>query len=210
MSEGSMRNLVKKDLGMTPRKKIMLQLLSEATIEKRRERGRILLNKLKSGTQGPVFYTDEKLFTVQAVYNSQNDRILAKSSADIPVKVRGVFRRQKPKSVMVWAGVMSDGTKSPLTFVPEGVKINKEVYLSVLNDQVLPWIKAEYGKPSSLFSKTLPQPMGPNLSKNGASRIFLPFGTNLPGHLQALILKSWTSPCDPYLKARLVLRPTEI
>ncbi|QQP56344.1 Uncharacterized protein FKW44_000963 [Caligus rogercresseyi] len=62
MSEGSMRNLVKKDLGMTPYKKIRLQLLSEATIEKRRERGRILLNKLKSGTQGPVFYTDEKLF----------------------------------------------------------------------------------------------------------------------------------------------------
>ncbi|QQP41505.1 Putative dde superfamily endonuclease, partial [Caligus rogercresseyi] len=142
MSEGSMINLVKKDLGMTPYKKIRLQLLSEATIEKRRERGRILLNKLKSGTQGPVFYTDEKLFTVQAVYNSQNDRILAKSSADIPVKVRGVFRRQKPKSVMVWAGVMSDGKKSPLIFVPEGVKINKEVYLSMLNDQVLPWIKA--------------------------------------------------------------------
>eukprot|EP00096_Caligus_rogercresseyi_P014161 TRINITY_DN6689_c0_g1_i1.p1 TRINITY_DN6689_c0_g1~~TRINITY_DN6689_c0_g1_i1.p1 ORF type:complete len:191 (+),score=10.84 TRINITY_DN6689_c0_g1_i1:125-697(+) len=138
MSEGSMRNLVKKDLGMTPYKKIRLQLLSEATIEKRRERGRILLNKLKSGTQGPVFYTDEKLFTVQAVYNSQNNRILAKSSADIPVKVRGVFRHQKPKSVMVWAGVMSDGKKSPLIFVPEGVKINKEVYLSMLNDQVLP------------------------------------------------------------------------
>ncbi|QQP52313.1 Hypothetical protein FKW44_004432 [Caligus rogercresseyi] len=56
MSEGSMRNLVKKDLGMTPYKKIRLQLLSEATIEKRRERGRILLNKLKSGTQGPVLH----------------------------------------------------------------------------------------------------------------------------------------------------------
>ncbi|QQP56343.1 Putative transposable element [Caligus rogercresseyi] len=51
------------------------------------------------------------------------------------------------------------------------------------------------GKPSSLFSET---------------RIFLPFGTNLPGHLQALIATSWTSPCDPYLRARLVLRPTEI
>ncbi|QQP49028.1 Transposase, partial [Caligus rogercresseyi] len=153
MSEGSMRNLVKKDLGMTPYKKIRLQLLSEATIEKRRERGRILLNKLKSGTQGPVFFTDEKLFTVQAVYNSQNDRILAKSSADILVKVRGVFRRQNPKSVMVWEGVMSDGKKSPLIFVPEGVKINKEVYLSMLNDQVLPWIKAEYGETFFTFQQ---------------------------------------------------------
>ncbi|QQP57492.1 Hypothetical protein FKW44_002503, partial [Caligus rogercresseyi] len=33
----SMRNLVKKDLGMTPYKKIRLQLLSEAIIEKRRK-----------------------------------------------------------------------------------------------------------------------------------------------------------------------------
>ncbi|QQP49253.1 Putative dde superfamily endonuclease [Caligus rogercresseyi] len=54
---------------------------------------------------------------------------------------------------MVWAGVMSDGKKSPLIFVPEGVKINKEVYLSMLNDQVLPWIKAKYGETFFTFQQ---------------------------------------------------------
>ncbi len=103
--------------------------------------------------KGPIFYTDEKLFTVQAVHNAQNDRILAKNSKDIPANIRGVLRWQKPASVMVWAGVMSDGKKSPLIFVPEGLKINKEVYLNMLVDQVMPWIKAEYGDTHFTFQQ---------------------------------------------------------
>lgn len=141
----SMWGIVRDHLEMTPYKKIRLHLLSAMTKAKRMERGRILLNRFKSGTQGPVLFTDEKLFTVQAIHNAQNDRILAKNSKDIPVEVRATFRRQKPASVMVWAGVMTDGKKTPLIFVPEGVKVNQVTYLEMLDKQVLPWLKNEYG-----------------------------------------------------------------
>ncbi|QQP58548.1 Putative DD37D maT transposase, partial [Caligus rogercresseyi] len=67
----------------------------------------------------------EKIFTVQATHNSQNDRILTWKKEDIPVELRTAFRRQKPPSVMVWAGVTSDGKRAPFIFVEEGVKVDQ-------------------------------------------------------------------------------------
>ncbi|QQP53547.1 Transposable element Tc3 transposase [Caligus rogercresseyi] len=52
------------------------------------------------------------MFTVQATHNSQNDRILTWKKEDIPVELRIAFRRQKPPSVMVWAGVTLDGKRA--------------------------------------------------------------------------------------------------
>ncbi len=96
-------------------------------------------------------FTDEKVFTVQAIHNAQNDRILAKNSKDIPVEVRATFRRQKPASCMVWAGVMMDGKEMPLIFVPEGVKINQHTYLDLMETQVVPCAKETYGKKPFTF-----------------------------------------------------------
>ncbi len=39
---------------------------------------------------------------------------------------------------------MTDGKKIPLIFAPEGVKINKSMYLDMLNDDVLPWLQENY------------------------------------------------------------------
>ena len=54
----------------------ILQLLLQTTKAKRLSRTKLLLDKLKDGTQPPVLWTDEKLFTVQAIHNNQNDRVL--------------------------------------------------------------------------------------------------------------------------------------
>ncbi len=129
---------------MTPSKRVRLQLLNEATQAALKERGQILFNHLKSGTDGLILLTDEKLFTIEAKHNSQNDQILAQRADKIPFEVHGVFRKQKPTSVSVWAGVMSDGIKEPLVFVPHGVKINKETYLAMLEDKLLLWIHQNY------------------------------------------------------------------
>ena len=84
----------------------------------------------------PVLWIDEKLFPVQAIYNHQNDRIYAKSKDSIPVNMRLTLQTQKPASVMVWGGVLSPvtgtGLKTPLVFIDEGVKINKDTYLKLL------------------------------------------------------------------------------
>ena len=101
--------------------------------------------KLVDGTQPQVLWTDEKLFTVQAVHNHQNDRIWLPDINMVPVERRSSFRRQKPPSVMVWAGATSKGLKTPLIFI-EGVKINQTVYRRMLEEKVLPWVQEVVGE----------------------------------------------------------------
>ena len=64
----------------------------------------------------------------------------------VPVECRSSFRRQKPASVMVWAGATSKGLKTPLIFIDEGVKINQTVYRRMLEEKVLPWVQEVVGE----------------------------------------------------------------
>ncbi len=145
VSTTSMRRLVRKDLKMFPFKKRSREVISEATKKKRLVRGWELLQHLCQDRSPPVLWTDEKIFTVQAIHNSQNDWVLAKNKSDIPVELRTSFQRQKPPSVMVWALVTTDGKKTPLIFVEENTKVDQSVYLHILSEKVLPWVDREYG-----------------------------------------------------------------
>ena len=97
------------------------------------------MQSLKDFMQTPVLWTDEKLFTVEAVYNTQNDQTWAKNVENISVEQRISFRCQKPASIMVWASVTSCGQKHP--FIEGGVKINQHIYLAMLKDEVLLLVK---------------------------------------------------------------------
>ena len=94
--------------------------------------------------QPPVLWTDEELFTVQAVHNHQNDQIYEVNKDDIPLNERLMFQRQKPASVMVWGGVTSTGEKTPLIFIEERVKVNQHVYLKMLKEKLVPWIDVTF------------------------------------------------------------------
>jgi hypothetical protein len=48
----------------------------------------------------------------------------------------------KPKSVMVWAGV-GHNMKTPLVFIPEGVKVNQIIYRNLLRKEVRPWMRKQ-------------------------------------------------------------------
>ena len=175
VSIGTMWKVVRDDLALFPYKKQRRQLLSDATKAKRLVRGRKILKRLCSGTAPPVLWTDEKLFTVQAVHNNQNDRILAKSKEDIPVETRTAFRRQKPASVMVWAGVTTDGKKMPLHFIEEGVKVNQAVYLDMLSEVVVPWVEAEYGRSPLTFQQDSAPSHSANLVQTFCADMFSDF-----------------------------------
>ena len=95
----------------------------------------------KCDKQPPVLRTDDKLFLVQAIHNTQNDRIYAQQKEDIPVNEQTAYQCQKPASAMVWAGVISKVEKTPLIFIDERVKINQHIYLKLLKEQLIPWIK---------------------------------------------------------------------
>ena len=137
----TMQKIVREDLKMYPYKLQKCQLLSEPVEEKRLKRAKLLLNWMKSGTQASIIWTDEKLFTVQAVHNPHNDRIFGQNLENIPINERSMLRRQKLAFVMVWVCVTSRGKKTPIVFIPEGVKVNKNMYLAMLSDEVLPWME---------------------------------------------------------------------
>ena len=94
--------------------------------------------------QPPFLWTDEKLFNVRAVHNPQNDRIYTVNKSDIPLNDRLMFRRQKPDSVMVWAGVTFTGEKTSFLFIEEGVKVSQHVYLNLLKNKLVFWINATF------------------------------------------------------------------
>ena len=119
-----MQTVLKNNLNLSSYKFTKAQLLSQATRTKRLQSAKLLLENLRDGKQPSVLWTDEKLFTVQAVHNSQNDRIYAVNKSDIPLTDRLMFRRKKHASVMVWAGVTSTGKKTSLIFIEEEVKVN--------------------------------------------------------------------------------------
>ena len=79
-----------------------------------------------------MLWTDNKLLTIQAIHNHQNDRIYAVNKD----KERIAYERPKSASVMVWAGVTLTGDKTPLIFIEERVKINRHVHLNMLKEQL--------------------------------------------------------------------------
>jgi hypothetical protein len=80
-------------------------------------------------------FTDDTKVDIEQVHNNQNDRQWSVERP--PLEERVVSRRQGPKSVMVWAGV-GHGVKSPLFFLPEGVKQNGALYREFLRTKVFP------------------------------------------------------------------------
>ena len=104
-----MQTVLKNDLNQSHYKINKAQLLSPATKNKRLQRAKLLLENLRDVTQPPVLGTNEKLYTVQAVHNPQNDRIYAVDKIGILLNDRPIFWRQKPVSVMIRAGATSTG-----------------------------------------------------------------------------------------------------
>lgn len=153
MDPKSMRTIVKGDLKLSPFKLKTRQQLTVLQKRKREERARLLLNFMKSGTQtGEIVFSDEKMFTVEAQFNSQNDRVLAKSSGSVSEEVLTVYRRQKPASVMVWAAV-SKSWKSPLIFVKEGAKVNTNAYIDDILTPALCEMKKHFKNETFTFQQ---------------------------------------------------------
>lgn len=153
MDPKSMRTIVKTDLKLSPLKLKKRQHLTVLQKRKRAERAGLLLNLLKSGTQkGEIVFSDEKMFTVEAKFNPQNDRVLARHSEDVPEDMLTVYRRQKPASVMVWAAV-SKTWKSPLIFVKEGAKVNTNVYIDDILAPALRDMKEHFKRENFTFQQ---------------------------------------------------------
>ena len=67
-------------------------------------------------------WSDEKIFAVEAVTNTQNGRLYARDAGDLPEggSSSSHLRRMKQFGVMLWAAVASDGSKSPSVIIDRG------------------------------------------------------------------------------------------
>ena len=132
VSEKTMGNIVKVTLKFSPLKMQTQQHLINLQKEKTLAQAKILFNKMKACTDmAKITFSDEKLFTVKAICKQQNDRVLTKSSTDIPDSMRRVFRCQKFSFSMVWT-IIFKPWKSPLIFVPQDAKVNTNPYIETI------------------------------------------------------------------------------
>ena len=130
--QGSVLNIVKKDLGLRCFKRTPAQVLSTDTKHKRLERCRQLLKRLPVPQSKSLFYTDEKVFHIDPPVSAQNKRVWAAGrKSNIPPNRLLVQRAKFSQRVMVSAGVCFGG-KGKLCFVPEGAKINSKYYCEEL------------------------------------------------------------------------------
>ena len=98
-------------------------------------------------------FSDEKIFTVEKVYNSQNNRVPAREGKSIPPEIRTVKKIIKPDSVMVWGAITSNG-RSLLVIIEKGVKINKEVYIEeILKESLKTWAMNHFKDANWVFQQ---------------------------------------------------------
>ena len=100
--------------------------LSDHHVTMRAKKCSKLLQDIAEGTLPNLVFTDKKKFNIQQPVNQKNDRVWVSSST---TEGKIVTRRQNLQSVMMWAAVTAIG-RSLLLFVPTGVKLNSERYIS--------------------------------------------------------------------------------
>ncbi|QQP50248.1 Transposable element tcb2 transposase [Caligus rogercresseyi] len=137
ITESTMRNLVRFDLGMRSRAVVPVQMLTVIQREKRLERSKKILNWLK-------IFSDEKNFVVDKYNNRRNDRYIAKSAADTDASVKYVPRSKHPAKAMMLGVVGSDGKTIPPIWIKGN--LNASMYKHILAHQVFPALDATYGQ----------------------------------------------------------------
>jgi len=102
-----------------------------------------LLSKYSRDDNMLWFFSDEKNFCQDQVFNRQN-RWLAMGSKDV-VKL---MKTELEDTVTVFGVISSDGDIMPPHIIETGVRVDTDVYLDVLSSVVFPWIeKVAHGRP---------------------------------------------------------------
>ena len=147
-----MRTIVKANLKLLPFKLKKLHQLTDLQKKKREDRAQVLLNFMKDGMQkGDMVFSDE-LFTMDAKFNPQNDRVLARKCDNIPEHLKTVYCQQKLALVMVWTAV-SKTWKSLLIFIKQGMKLNTNAYIENILIPLSQAIKKHCGNENFTFQQ---------------------------------------------------------
>ena len=99
--------------------------------------------------KGEIVFSNENIFTVEAKFKPQKDRVLARHVA---ADMLTVYRCQNQASVMFWAAV-SKTLKSPLNFLKQGAKVNTNVYFNVILFPLLRDMKVHFKNEDFIFQQ---------------------------------------------------------
>lgn len=153
ISRTSLRRIMKYKLKVKAYKIQKVHMLTPKQKKVRLDRAKRLKEMADRGELENLVFSDEKLFTIEQVVNKQNDRVYLTDRCSINRKHLRAYRTQKPASVMVWAGIAKNG-RTPLVFVPQGVKIDAKIYQRlVLNKCLKPWADKQFGNSRFVFQQ---------------------------------------------------------
>ncbi|CAM4965267.1 unnamed protein product [Rotaria socialis] len=119
ISRMSVRRVLKNDLGLHAYKVQNEPMLTDEHKEKRIQFANWIRTNFRKEDTMKILFSDEKMFDIDGVYNSQNDRIWAVNRSEADIKGGTRQKRKFPQKVMVWLGVCSKGV-SPLIFFEKG------------------------------------------------------------------------------------------
>ena len=110
---------MKNDLLLRLYKEVVEPLLTDEHKEKRKKFSNWVRRRFRKEDTMKILFLEEKLFDIDGIYNSQNDRIWAVSRVEAD-KRGGVKQKQKfPEKVIIWLSVCSKGV-SPIVIFDEG------------------------------------------------------------------------------------------
>ena len=94
-------------------------MLTDEHKEKRIQFANWIRNNFRKEDTMRILFSDEKMFDIDGVYNSQNDRIWAVDRSEADIKGGTRQKRKFPQKIMFWLGVCSKGV-SPLVIFENG------------------------------------------------------------------------------------------
>jgi transposase len=127
ISSERVRYIVKEELKLRSYKIQNAQHLDDKKKEIRLERCRRLRRRVQSGGHRKILFSDETMINIEAVFNKQNDRILAPDLQAATSSGRLTGRTKFPKQLMAWGGISYQG-KTPLVFFIPPERVNTQTY----------------------------------------------------------------------------------
>ena len=135
ISDTSVHRILRDDLGCYAYKIMKEPAITDVQKANRKKFSTWVQRTFRKDDLRKVLFSDEKMFDIDGVYNSQNDRIWAVNRAEAN-KRGGVHKKRKfPTKVMVWLGACSQGL-TPLVILDEG-SVDHRLYIK----NVLPVVK---------------------------------------------------------------------
>ena len=116
ISRRSIERILRNDLGLFAYKKIREPKLTDEHKDKRKKFANWIRTNFRKEEIMKILFSDEKLFDIDGVYNSQNDRVWAVGRGEAD-KQGGIKQTRKfPEKVMVWLAVCSEGVPPLVIF----------------------------------------------------------------------------------------------